>query len=318
MPNAAARRQARRHSLRHCPTGQILTFTDPFDPNAVQSRHRPPCLCLVTLRAALVRSIVSAAPPRHFADAPEEGRLRREAVRTYSVREALLNPKVLALGLVYFGSVASTYGLSFFLPQSVKAFGLTNAQTGFVTLIPYAVATVGMIYWGRRSDRKRERKGHEAFALAVAAAGKAAAALTENLYLKMLFFSICAFGVYDALPVFWTLPTAFLSGPAAAGGIAIINALGSLAGFIGPYVIGYIKDATGSFTGGLRRRPWSEWLWCCCVRPAAEGAAAHARHRRLFDQRLGRAALGLAPDGVPDPQPAGARHLAPENPATDR
>ena len=74
--------------------------------------------------------------------------------------QTLLNPKVLALALVYFGAVALNYGLSFFLPQIVKGFGLSNLQTGFVTAIPYVVGTVAMVWWGRRSDRKLERKGH--------------------------------------------------------------------------------------------------------------------------------------------------------------
>jgi ACS family tartrate transporter-like MFS transporter len=88
-------------------------------------------------------------------------------------------------------------------------------------------------------------------ALLLAAAGIAAAAFVDNPYVKMLLVSVGAFGVFAALPLIWTLPTAFLSGAAAAGGIAAINALGNLSGFLGPYVVGYIKDRTGSFTGGL-------------------------------------------------------------------
>jgi ACS family tartrate transporter-like MFS transporter len=178
-------------------------------------------------------------------------RRAREKVRHYSVVQALMNPRVLAIALVYFGAVAVNYGLSFFLPQIVKAFGLTNLETGFVTLIPYAIGAVGMIYWGLRSDKEGERKRHLIVALFLAAAGIAASAFADNPYLKMLLVSLGSFGVFAALPLIWTLPTAFLSGAAAAGGIAAINALGNLSGFLGPYVVGYIKDRTGSFTGGL-------------------------------------------------------------------
>jgi D-galactonate transporter len=176
---------------------------------------------------------------------------QREAAKQYSIREALLNPKVLALSLVYFGAVACNYGIGFFMPQIVKAFGLSNLQTGFVTAIPYIVGVFAIIYWGRRSDRMKERKGHAAFALGLAAIGIAASTFLPNPTMKMIALSVAAFGVFGSLPVFWTLPTAFLSGAAAAGGIAIVNAIGNLSGFVGPYLVGYIKDQTGSFDGGL-------------------------------------------------------------------
>jgi len=176
---------------------------------------------------------------------------QREAARHYSVLQALLNPRVLALSLVYFGAVAANYGLSFFLPQIVKAFGLSNLQTGFVAAIPYAVGVVAIVWWGRRSDAKLERRFHTGFAIFVAAGGLAAGAFLNDPTAKMVAFSVAAFGIFGSLPVFWTLPTAFLSGAAAAGGIAIINSIGNLAGFVGPSVMGVVKDSTGSFTDGL-------------------------------------------------------------------
>jgi MFS transporter, ACS family, tartrate transporter len=176
---------------------------------------------------------------------------QREAARHYSVLQALLNPRVLALSLVYFGAVAANYGLSFFLPQIVKAFGMSNLETGFVAAIPYAVGVVGIVLWGRHSDVKLERRFHTGFAIFVAAAGLAVAAFLNDPTAKMLAFSVAGFGIFGCLPVFWTLPTAFLSGAAAAGGIAIINSIGNLAGFAGPSVMGMVKDSTGSFTGGL-------------------------------------------------------------------
>ena len=176
---------------------------------------------------------------------------QREAARHYSVLQALLNPRVLALSLVYFGAVAANYGLSFFLPQIVKAFGMSNLETGFVAAIPYAVGVVGIVWWGRHSDAKLERRFHTGFAIFVAAAGLTVAAFLNDPTAKMVAFSVAGFGIFGCLPVFWTLPTAFLSGAAAAGGIAIINSIGNLAGFVGPSVMGMIKDSTGSFTDGL-------------------------------------------------------------------
>ncbi|HTH62906.1 MAG TPA: MFS transporter [Paraburkholderia sp.] len=178
-------------------------------------------------------------------------RRQREAVRSFSVREALFNPRVFVIALIYFGANATNYGLSFFLPQIVKSFGLSNVQTGFVTSLPYVVGVIGMLVWGRRSDRKLERKRHVAIALVIAAAGIGAAAGLSNPVLKMAALSIAGFGIFGCLPVIWTLPAAFLSGAAAAGGIAAVNSLGNLSGFFGPFVMGWIKDSTGSFSLGL-------------------------------------------------------------------
>jgi D-galactonate transporter len=178
-------------------------------------------------------------------------RRQREAVHQLSVAQAVGNPRILALALVYFGLVAANYGISFWLPQIIKQFGLSNLATGWVTAIPYAIGAGFMVWYGRRSDCRTERKGHAAVALAIAAAGIAASTLTGNPTLTVVAFIVGACGVFGALPVFWTLPTAVLSGSAAAAGIAVINSIGNLSGFVGPYAMGWIKDATGSFTGGL-------------------------------------------------------------------
>jgi MFS transporter, ACS family, tartrate transporter len=181
----------------------------------------------------------------------EEERRRRESVRHFSVTEALLNAKVLALSLVYFGCVAVNYGLSFFLPQIVKAFGVSNLQAGFISALPYAVGLLGIVWWGRRSDRLLERRFHLAFPLFLASAGIGLSTVFDNPTLKMISLSIAGFGIFANLPVFWTFPTAFLSGAAAAGGIAMINSIGNLAGFGGPYAMGRFKDLTGTYTVGL-------------------------------------------------------------------
>jgi len=172
-------------------------------------------------------------------------------VHSYTVTQALVNPRVIGLSLVYFGAVATNYGLSFFLPQIVKAFGMNTFLTTVVSAAPYLVGLVGMVWWGRRSDRMAERRFHAALPLFVAAAGIAVSTALDDPTLKMLSLCVAGFGIFACLPVFWTLPTAFLSGAAAAAGIAVINSIGNLAGFAGPFAMGWIKDHTGSYAGGL-------------------------------------------------------------------
>jgi nitrate/nitrite transporter NarK len=186
-----------------------------------------------------------------LAERLEREHRQRVAARHFTVGQALMNGKVLALSLVYFGAVAANYGVSFFLPQIIKAFGLSNAATGWVTAIPYLIGVVAMVYWGRHSDRTRERRWHCGGALILAAAGIAGCGVFTDPTLKVIAIAVGGAGIFGCLPVFWTLPTAFLSGAAAAGGIAIINSIGNLAGFAGPYVMGWLKDATGAYEAGL-------------------------------------------------------------------
>jgi MFS transporter, ACS family, tartrate transporter len=176
---------------------------------------------------------------------------QRHAALSIGVLQTLINPRVLALSAIAFFVSALIFGVSFFLPQIIKAFGLTNMQTGLVTLVPYAVGAAAMTWYGRRSDRLMERKGHLAVALLVAAVGVGAAAMIEEPIMKMAAFTVSAAGLYAALPVFWTLAPAFLSGASAAVGIAYINSWAALGGFVAPYVMGVLKDATGTFTYGL-------------------------------------------------------------------
>jgi len=168
-----------------------------------------------------------------------------------SVAQAILNPKILLLGFIYFGAVASRDSIGFFLPQIVKEFGLTNVETGFVAAIPFLIGAVGMILWGRHSDRTNERKAHVAIPLVLAAAGLAASTVLPDPILKMVALCVANFGVFACLPPFWTLPTAYLTGAAAAGGIAAINTVGQLGGFYAPAIIGWVKQTTGSFNLGL-------------------------------------------------------------------
>jgi D-galactonate transporter len=175
----------------------------------------------------------------------------KQAAKHMTLREALTSPKVIMLSLIYFCFVAALYGMQFWLPQIVKAFGLTNAQTGFVTAIPYLFGTVAMILWARRSDFTRERVFHVGAPFFLIALALGASAYITDPTMTMVVLTLAAIGIFCIFGVFWTLPTAWLSGTAAAGAIALINSIGNLAGFGGPYLIGWVKEATGSTSTGL-------------------------------------------------------------------
>jgi D-galactonate transporter len=175
----------------------------------------------------------------------------RSKVSPASVWRSLYDPRVLAASLIYFGVVACLYGVGFWLPTIVKGFGVSIAMTGWITAIPYAIGFLGMIVWGMSSDARQERLRHLSIALAFAAIGVGASAVLGDPLLKMIALTLGAVGVFAALPIFWTLPTAILSGATAASGIAVINSIGNLSGYFGPFAVGWIKDATGSFAWGL-------------------------------------------------------------------
>jgi MFS family permease len=175
----------------------------------------------------------------------EAERGQRESIRHYSLKQALLDKRVLLLSLVYFGGTFSGYGIVLFQPQIVHRLASGFGMTGLINAIPYVFAAGAMILWGRHSDHTGERPRHVAIAYAVGAIGLIATAMMTDPVLTMFTLVIAAMGQSSTGPTFWSLPTAMLSGTAAAGGIALINALGNLGGFFGPYLFGLVKDATG-------------------------------------------------------------------------
>ena len=175
----------------------------------------------------------------------------KQAVQHMSLGQALSSGKVIALSLIYFGYVGAVYGMQFWLPQIVKAFGLTNAQTGFVTAIPYLFGTIAMILWARHSDATRERVAHVGGPLLLTALALGVSSYITDPTTTMIVLTVAAIGMFCTFAVFWTLPTAWLSGTAAAGAIALINSIGNLAGFGGPYLIGWVKETTGNTSTGL-------------------------------------------------------------------
>lgn len=174
-----------------------------------------------------------------------------ESVRTYSFWQALYNPRVLALAAIYFGVAAASVGLVMFLAQIVKELGLSNLMTGYAAAVPYIIGTIGMVVLGHITDRTRERRWNCFVACLIAVAGLTIAGLTLGSWWSLAGLSIATVGFYGMKPSFWPMPSLFLTGTAAAAGIAWINAVGNLAGTVTPFVVGWMKDVTGSFAGGL-------------------------------------------------------------------
>jgi MFS transporter, ACS family, tartrate transporter len=167
------------------------------------------------------------------------------------ILQTLRLPIVLLLALAYFGVVGLNYAYSIFLPQIVQQFGLSILQTSFVTAIPFGIAAIGMAWWSHRSDRLNERRFHLFLPLALAVSGLVVSTMMEPPTLKLASLCVAAFGIFAAIPVFWTLPRAMVPASALAAGIATVNSIGSLSGFVDSYAIGLIKDLTGEFAGGL-------------------------------------------------------------------
>jgi len=165
---------------------------------------------------------------------------------------ALVSVHMLALCACYFGADLGLYAVVFWMPQILAGAGIASADVGYAVAIPYLAATLGMLWWSRHSDRARERTRHIAVAALIGFAGLAASAYTHGSpLLVLLALTVGVTGSLAMLPIFWTLPSALLRGAAAAGGIALINAIGNVGGFAGPYAVGWIKNATGSFAWGM-------------------------------------------------------------------
>lgn len=175
----------------------------------------------------------------------------KAAVASHSVWRGLSDLRVLALSLIYFGTSAGLYTLGIWAPQIIKEFGLSSFVVGLVNAIPATVAVIAMVLWARHSDRTGERTWHVVAACLLSAAGLVLAGQAGTVVAVLAALTLVNVGISAAKPPLWSMPTMFLSGSAAAAGIATINSIGNLGGFVGPYVIGWLKGATGSYAGGL-------------------------------------------------------------------
>jgi MFS transporter, ACS family, tartrate transporter len=193
-----------------------------------------------------------AEDERSWLQARLDGESRQvESAGRMTWTKALADPRVVALSLIYLMSVTANYGIVFFMPQIIKGIGLSNMMTGLLSSLPYVVGTVGLLAWGWSSDRNKERRWHLITASAVGALGLAFAGWSGASYWALLGMSAATVGIYGSRAAFWPMPSLFLTGTAAAGAIAMINAVGNLGGYVGPFVVGWIKDSTQSFGAGL-------------------------------------------------------------------
>jgi MFS transporter, ACS family, tartrate transporter len=175
-----------------------------------------------------------------------------EYPRSHSAWRAMADWKVLALSLAYFGTSAGLYTIGFWAPLIIKGLGFSVFHVGFLVAIPNLIAVIGMVLWSRNSDRTGERYWHAALACLIGAIGMAVAARAgSSAFLAIAGLSLTAFGVSAAKPPLWSLPTTFFAGTATAASIGLINSLGTLGGFAGPYMIGSTNGTSGNFTRGL-------------------------------------------------------------------
>jgi ACS family tartrate transporter-like MFS transporter len=166
--------------------------------------------------------------------------------------EAMFNPKVLLLALNYLGIVTASLGMLFFIPQIIKSLGtMDNMTVGWLTMIPYICGGIALVVWGRVSDRMNERRWNLLLACVLSTGGLILAGLTMGTWWAMVGMSLAAMGFYGSKGPFFAMPPMFLSGTALAAGYAWINSIGNLGGFFGPWWIGFMKDLTGNYSGGL-------------------------------------------------------------------
>ncbi|MES2256374.1 MAG: MFS transporter [Pseudomonadota bacterium] len=165
--------------------------------------------------------------------------------------EMLADKRIWILIIPDFSIVIGLYGMGLWMPQMIKGLGFTNLETGFLVALPYLIAMLAMVLLGLSSDRSGDRVWHVAGAAFAGALGLAGVVLSHNPVLVIACFCLASSGIYGALAVFWTLPTAILRGMAAAGGLALLNSFSNLGGFFGPTLMGWLKQSTGTYTMGM-------------------------------------------------------------------
>jgi ACS family tartrate transporter-like MFS transporter len=164
---------------------------------------------------------------------------------------ALQDTRVLILAVIQFGFTLASYGIGIFLPLILKEYHLSNWAIGWISAIPYLFASAGMILWARSVDQKGRRVVNLAIACLLGGAGLVAPIVSGSLAIGLMGFSAALVGVTAARAIFWSIPTRFLTGVAAAGGLAFINSIGTVGGFVGPFMMGWLKEYSGSYIVGL-------------------------------------------------------------------
>ena len=182
----------------------------------------------------------------------ESERIAKETLRRYGVMETLLNAKILLLAFAIFCNITALFGVTLWMPQIIKGFGgLTNAQAGLLTAVPYICAGVAMVLNARHSDRTNEKRIHVLLPACIGAVGLVTAGLSTSPLLAMAGICVGAAGILSSNILFWQLPSMFLTGAAAAAGIGLVNSVGNLGGFVGPYLTGWAKDFFGDYAASM-------------------------------------------------------------------
>ncbi|MDP4023574.1 MFS transporter [Methylobacterium sp. NEAU 140] len=208
------------------------------------------CLFVLTDKPEKARWLT--APERDFlVDRLAAEKSAIEKKHNLTLGQALRNWRVLTLAIINFCAIVGSLGIGLWLPQIIKQLGLDTASVGLVTAIPYVCGAVAMVAWGRMSDRGRDRTIYPAIALFVGAAALLASAFTPTPTLTIAALCVAVAGINAFVATFWAVPSGFLTGRAAAGGIAMIVSIGNLGGFAGPYLIGLVRDLSGGFTAPL-------------------------------------------------------------------
>lgn len=171
----------------------------------------------------------------------------RDRIEHEPVLRVISNPRVLMLGIALFCVLCAFYAILFFLPQVIAAFGTTNRDTGLIGSLPYLASAFAMLAWGRHSDLTGERKWHFIASALIIPVGLVLAPSAHELWLKMLCLTLSAIGAFSCMPVFWPIAQQFMTGRAAAAGLAAINSLGNIGGFVSPVLMGAVRDRTGNF-----------------------------------------------------------------------
>ncbi|MDQ0122118.1 MFS family permease [Pseudomonas lini] len=176
---------------------------------------------------------------------------KRSQPKNHGFKDALKDPRVWILSCITFSFTLGSYGIGIWLPQMLKGHGVEVSMIGWVAAIPYFFATIGLLIWARHVDRTGKGILHLILALLLAGTALLVAMQMNTLVPALIGITFALVGTISAKTIFYTLPGKFLSGQAAAGGIALINSIGALGGFAGPYLMGFLKDFTGSFSAGL-------------------------------------------------------------------
>jgi len=188
----------------------------------------------------------------HLVRQYEEERTAHAAVRRFTVLEALRDPEVLKLCLTYFLWITGFWGFSYWTPTVLKEVsGWSNVAIGRVIAAAMAVSLVVSLWTGHSSSKRNEKRWHGALHMFLAAVGMAGGAFARDPWVFCGFMLLAAVGTYAPMSVWWSYPTTFLSGLAAAGAVGLINSMGNLGGFVGPYVTGWVRQTTGSFAGAM-------------------------------------------------------------------